>query len=190
MSEVIRIEPDDCEVTLKSAQRLSEALGYEWGTDCVGSKELFFVDQDGKRTVKPRHDALGYHNFPAGKADEWVREMAETSFRRLMALPIAMLSTCSKRFGFYIAGLIRENWDLRQILSEQSDPRKPLLDLLEDREREIEILQRDHAFAQEQIGVRDAQLREKDDRIAQLTSERDFERSRRVVADSAIEAVA
>ena len=116
--------------------------------------------------------------------------MAETSFRRLMALPIAMLSICSRRFGFYIAGLIRENWDLRQILSEQSDPRKPLLDLLAAREREIEILQRDYAFAQEQIGVRDAQLREKDDRIAQLTSERDFERSRRVVADSTIEAVA
>ena len=52
MSEAIRIEPDDCEVTLKSAQRLSEALGYEWDKDCVGSKELFFVDQDGKRKVE------------------------------------------------------------------------------------------------------------------------------------------
>ena len=172
MSEAIRIEPDDCEVTLKSAQRLSEALGYEWDKDCVGSKELFFVDQDGKRKVKPRYDALDYHNYPAGKADEWVREMAETSVSRVLALPEESRAVCAKRLGQLIFSLIREIWDLKQILSERTDSREPLLKL-------IDILTRDHDVAQrriDQLETENAQLRESND---VLRRGRDFERQRR-----------
>ena len=165
MKEIIRVKTD-CEVTRAALYDWSCALGYRWGKGALESEELFFFDGGkGRRLVAQTYRKRGYHNY---EADEWVREMAESCWRRIKELPAEQGEMCAKRLGHFLARLQRDNWDMDQILSERIDSRGKSRESIEVLEAENDIIRQDHAAAQKRISELEAQLREKDDRNAEL----------------------